>query len=86
MTRPQDAALLSTLEDQLRELTAVLSRLRRARRDLMPSPAASWNGPARHAYDAALAALDTSVDASIDAAQSALERTRAAVSQVMARA
>ena len=86
MTRPQDAQLLAALEAQHRELTALLARLQRARRQLVPPPATFWRGAARNMYDSALDALDGTVNASVITAQSARDRTATAISQVVSRA
>lgn len=79
MARPQDAATVVALEEQLRELSIVLTQLERAQRDLMPGPAGFWRGAARHAYDAAIDALASTLDAGIMAVRSARDRTRLAL-------
>ena len=86
MSRPEDGALIAALEVQYRELGALLARLRRARRELIPDPAAHWRGAARRAHDAAVDALARAVDEAIAAGQCARERTGAAIAQVNSRA
>ena len=85
MTQPADVAMLVTLEAQLRELTVMLGRLESARHTLVPPPASSWRGTARHAYDAAMDGLATTVDAGIFALRSARDRTSSAVSVLASR-
>lgn len=85
MTRPEDAAVLAALETQHHELTTLLSRLTRARTELVPPPAIFWRGTARHAYDSALDGLGLTVDAGIAAVRSARDNTHTAITQLVAR-
>lgn len=85
MPEPDDAALLSTLESQARQLSAVLRRLEAARRDLVPGPANFWRGSARHAYDTAVENIGTTVDAGVAAVRSAHSRTVSAIAEVASR-
>jgi hypothetical protein len=80
MIQAVDAAALAALERQRSELTHVLSRLRRAQRELVPPPATFWRGTARHAYDAAIDGVALTVEASIAAVESARDRTATAIS------
>lgn len=84
MPDPQDAATIAALETQLRQLTALLARLERARRDLIPGPATFWRGVARHAYDAAIDSLLTTIDAGIAALRSARDRSSSALAGMAA--
>jgi uncharacterized protein YukE len=79
MISPEDAVAHAALTTQLRELSAALTQLERARRDLLPGPATFWRGAARHAYDAAIDALSTTVDAGIAALRAARDHTSAAL-------
>jgi len=86
MTRPQDAAMLAALERQHRDLSIVLARLERARRDLIPPPATFWRGTARHAYDAALDGLARTVDAGVAAVRASRDHTQAAIARIVSHA
>ena len=85
MTQPQDAALLAALEQQSRQLNYALGRLELARSTCVPSPATFWRGSARHAYDAAISALTTTVELGLTALRSARDQTDWAIMQVHAR-
>lgn len=85
MTRPQDAPVVAALESQYRELTIVLGALESARTDLIPPPAGFWRGVARHAFDAAMDGLVTTMDAGIAAVRSARDRTGNAIAWMVSR-
>lgn len=85
MINPADAAMLQTLETQLRELTIVLGRLERARATLVPNHSELWRGSARGMYDSALDAVVGTVDAGILALRSATTRTLYAVAELESR-
>lgn len=72
----------SALESQARELTHMLWRLERARRDLLPGPVEFWRGLSRLAFDAALSGLAASLDDGIRVIHSALASTRTAISEL----
>lgn len=85
MTRPEDQALLSELEAQLRELNYVLGKLETARSTLVPPPASFWRGAAGRAYEAQRAALAGVIGEGILSLGDAKTSTELAVAQVMSR-
>jgi len=74
-----DAATVAVLEQQFRELHMLLERLEVARCHLMPPMGAVWRGTARQAFDTALAAMRSTLDASVDAIRLARDSTHMAL-------
>jgi hypothetical protein len=86
VTQTPDAHTIALLEHQCRELTGVLMQLERARRDLLPDGSQKiWRGAARHAYDAAMDAIATTVSAGSAALRSARDHSRIAIDLIAAR-
>ena len=85
MTQPQDAALIARLETEYWQLSSAVEELELMRRTLVPGPATFWKGTARHAYDAAITGLTTTVEAGLAALRSARDRVGFALTEVMAR-
>lgn len=85
MARPEDAALLSALEDQLRELSYLLGRLETVHTTLLPPPARFWRGAAGRAYEAERSSLAGSIAQGIVTVELARSSTAVAVQQVMSR-
>ncbi len=85
MPLPTDAVLLAALETQYRRLDEIASRLELARATLLPQDATFWLGSARLAYDSAMSALATTVDAGIAALRSARDLTGTAITEVRVR-
>jgi hypothetical protein len=85
MTRPQDLHLLGALEEQSRQLSAVIARLEIARRDLIPGPAGFWKGNARRMFDSGMDGIRTTADAGLAALRAAASFTNSAISQVISR-
>lgn len=79
-------APLTALEAQLRHLSATLSRLVVAQRDLMPAPATFWHGQARQAYDRALQDVESRFGSALEAAQLAHRSTLLALAEELRRA
>ena len=86
MTSTVDATLLAALDNQFSALDRALARLELARSTLVPAPATFWRGTARNAYDSAVGALGTTVDAGILALASARTNTSRAISIMTYRA
>lgn len=85
MTQLQDAPLVATLESQYRELDEVLSRLEAARVALLSRPVTVWRGPARRAYDLALAAVASTAASACVLLRDARDLTGSAASEVASR-
>lgn len=85
MTSTEDAALLSALEAQQRELDYLLGRLETVRATLLPPPASFWRGAAGRAYENQRSSLATVVDEGITTVSDAWATTTLAVQQVMSR-
>lgn len=86
VTQTPDAHTIALLENQSRELTAVLMQLERARRELLPDRSDKiWRGVARHAYDAAMDAIAATIGAGSAALRSARDHSRIAIDQIAAR-
>jgi uncharacterized protein YukE len=86
MTNPTDAPYREALEQQHRELAAVLERLDSARLHLIPAPVAAWRGPARTAHDVVIHNLEHAMDVARDALRRAHRETRHALIEVSSRA
>ncbi len=77
---------LTALEAQLRQLSATLSRLAVAQRDLLPAPATFWSGQARQAYDRALLDVASRVGSALEATHLAHSNTLLAIAEELGRA
>lgn len=86
MTRPQDIPLLILLERQLTELVHITDRVEAAQNTLVPAPAAFWGGTARHAYDAAIDSVSSTIQSVAVSVRSARDKTSQAVREVQSRA
>lgn len=71
----EDAAFVASLRRQAYELAAVGARLARARHQLIPDPAPTWQGPARVGFDAAVQVLAHAVTLATDDVHSAHRET-----------
>jgi hypothetical protein len=85
MSRPQDEPMIAALSSQYDQLALLMTRLESARVELIPGPAGFWKGTARHAYDAAIDGLASTVDAGIAALQSAAGHTDRARRELISR-
>jgi uncharacterized protein YukE len=85
MTRPQDVPLLVVLERQLTELAYITDRVEAAQRGLIPAPASFWGGTARHAYDAAIDSVASTMQGIAIAVGSARDKTSQAIREVQSR-
>ena len=86
MTQTPDAHTLALLETQCSDLTAILMRLESARRDLEPDRGPpTWRGATRHAYDAAIDSLLTTIGAGCAALRAARDNSRLAIDELIAR-
>ena len=77
-----DATAAAALEDNLRQLFAVIERLSWARRQLVPAKATFWDGMARQLYDRAVLLVEEDVDAALEILGYAQRNTMTAIAEV----
>ena len=85
MARPEDAALLSALDAQLRELNYLQTRLETMRSTLLPPPASFWRGAAGRAYELERSDLAGVIAQGLATVTDVRSTTALAVQQVIAR-